>query len=141
MIIRSQVNPTAVTQVLNEHRDFSRNGFDFHDNLTGSEPNSAKERQEWRYQLLSPDGHAELNTACEYILSHDIPDWWGSYTLKHEVERWGRKNGYSDYISKGSVIIAAILCGFSILREENSPNCTFPEKDDDLFHRERQKVG
>ena len=94
-----------------------------------------------RDHLESQHGLLEINTAAEYILSHDIPDWWTSYTLKHQAEHWGRRNGYCGYVSNGAVIVAAILCGFTILRLENDPNCTFPKKDDDLFHRERRRIG
>ena len=127
--------------MLNQHLDLTRNGFDHSDRHGNPIPGSLHLRQEWRDYLLSQNGLAEINTACEYILSHDIPDWWGSYALKHEAERWGQRNGYSGYVSNGAAIVAAILCGFTIRREENSPNCTFPGKDDELFHNERKRVG
>lgn len=141
MITRFQVTRVTVRRVLNQHKDLSRKGFNYVNPGNQSAPVSAEQWQEWRDYLEKEVGLDEITTACEYILSHDIPDWWGSYTLKHVAERWGRENGYSVYVSNGAVIVAAILCGFSILREENSPNCTFPEKDNDLFHRERKMVG
>jgi len=141
MITRSQVTGKTVGQVLNQYKELSRNGFDYVDHQNGPIPRSPHERQQWCDHLHSADGIGEITTACEYILSLDIPDWWTSYTLKHQAERWGRRNGYFGYVSNGAVIVAAILCGFTILRLDNDPNCMFPEKDNELFHRERRRIG
>ena len=137
MIIRAQVNVDAIRKVLNQNQNLTRNGFDHTDHQNRPVPNLPEERHEWRAHLLSAEGLAEITTACEYILSKDIPDWWTSYTLKHAAERWGRRHGYFGYVSNGAAIVAAILCGFTILELDNDPNCMFPEKDDGIFHRER----
>jgi len=131
----------AIRKVLNQHPELSPDGYDKLNHPGLPTPGSSRLRQESRDHFLSQDGLSEINTACEYILSHDIPDWWTSYTLKHAAERWGQRNGYSGFVSNGAAIVAAILCGFTILLQEDFPNCTFPEKDDDLFHRERKRVG
>ena len=50
---------------------------------------------------------------------------FGSYGLKHSVERYHRKlNQFNDaYVSNGALICAAIHMGFSIMRKDHlSPN-------------------
>jgi len=88
----SRFKQTDVMRVLFGHQDLSRNGFDYVDHANQRHPCSAQERQEFRDHLLSAGGLWEINTAAEYILTWDIPDWWNSYGLKHQIETWGGKS-------------------------------------------------
>jgi hypothetical protein len=112
----------ASRQVLEENPDLSANGFRFTESRFQPEMPPA-EFERYREALVSPAGLKQIETACEYFgLFGPTPRNW-SYGLKHDMERWGQSVGLAGYVSNGSAIVAAILCGYGIKREQNSPNC------------------
>jgi hypothetical protein len=118
----SQISPAVVQQVLNENPDLSANGFRFKGSRFETEM-SPEEFDRYRVQLVSQRSLEEIATTCEYLKHLGIQR--GSYGLKHDVENWGRDHGMSGYVSNGSAIVGAILSGYKVVRERNSPNCTF----------------
>jgi len=116
------VTRAIINQVLTTLPDLSSNGFHFYDRGT-PHPATGKEFEEMRSDLLKDFRIEEIQTACDYLQLFPIER--GSYGLKHDIERWGYKVGKAGYVCNGATIVAAILCGYSIVREPNSPNCKF----------------
>jgi hypothetical protein len=122
MISLPQISRAEVQQVLDQNPDLSANGWRY----KGSrhDPEMLEERfQQFRFALTTPDGIAQIETACRYLHLHGPKTRNGSYGLKHDMERWGQSVGLAGYVSNGAAIVAAILCGHGIERERNSPNC------------------
>lgn len=72
----------------------------------------------------------EFELACQWLNNcskiKNINRRHGSYTLKHYVERWARKNGIEDnYVSNGAFIAAAFYMGFKVVPIVNTPNAYF----------------
>ena len=108
--------------MLDQNPDLSANGWRY----KGSrhDPEMPEERfQQFRFALTTPDGIAQIETACQYLRQFGPSPRNGSYGLKHDIEYWGSDVGLEPYVSNGAAIVAAILCGYRIKRERNSPNC------------------
>jgi hypothetical protein len=99
-----------------------------------SEPHRSPEAiREGRAEFFGADEIAEVQAAMVYldqlrptrISPRNSP---GSYGLKHDAERWHasrrtQATGHT-YVSNGALIMAALIKGFAIKREdERSPNC------------------
>ncbi len=78
-----------------------------------------------REMLLDSKFIAQISTAVEYIRHHGIGRRLNSYALKHYAESWGASVGMSQNVTNGCAILAALLAGYTPLREKNSPNCKF----------------
>ncbi len=80
--------------------------------------------------FLKPKYLHQVETACEYLyhVHHSglcDMDQVGSYGLKHLMEDWGRKSGFADYVTNGCAILGAVLSNYAVIRERDSPNCSF----------------
>ncbi len=81
---------------------------------------------------LSPSGYPiqrdEFELCKEWITRfckpRKTPSRWGSYGLKHVVERFYSGPGQRGYVSNGALIAAAIACGYEPLNV-NGPNAEF----------------
>ena len=122
------ITSSTICQVLANHPDLSSNGFSFNDH---GKPVPATDIEFLVMRIELPSAHRiqEIQTAYDYIRHFPLDDQKpvDNYALKHRIEWWGRAVGKSESISNGAVIVAAILCGYSIVREPNSPNCKFSE--------------
>lgn len=78
-----------------------------------------------RALLLAPDYVAMINTAREFIQRYGIYKRCNSYGLKHDIEKWGASVDMSPFVTNGCAIAAALLSGYTIVREKNTPNCRF----------------
>jgi hypothetical protein len=60
-------------------------------------------------ELDTVAGRYQVGTAVAFLHDHvrarKSPD---AYGLKHQAESWGRKNGFSPYVSTGAMIVAMI---------------------------------
>lgn len=74
---------------------------------------------EWRADLLRPDTVRGIKKACDWIQEKTVKrkgyDGSGSYGWKHVVER------DTGYITNGQFIVAALLCGYKMERDEYNP--------------------
>lgn len=73
-----------------------------------------------RKLLLETGSITAIDLCCQYINEHGIPRTWGSYGFKHEIERI-----FNHYITNGQVMLAAVICGYTLVRIRNTQNCTF----------------
>jgi hypothetical protein len=66
--------------------------------------------------LVSPVRADEIETAIAFLrrFKPTKRGTYNSYFLKHEAERWGRRNGMSAYVSNGALIAAALSLGLAI---------------------------
>lgn len=72
------------------------------------------------YDITSPEAISEVQTSVDWFLympkteriSKSSPT---AYHIKHRIER--QPSGYKGYISYEAAMIAAIICGFPLLRE------------------------
>lgn len=79
-----------------------------------------------RLDLLKDDAVAQVATCLAYIARLDrikTPSV-SSYGMKHRAESWGRRNGWSPYVSNGSFIVAAVFSGCPVYAV-TGPNCRF----------------
>jgi len=138
----AQVTKSTIGQVLVDLPDLTMNGFSFSDRGKPC-PATDLELLVWRFDLLSPHRVPEIQTACDYIRQFPIEDQQpvDSYALKHRAERWGRTVGKEGYVCNGAAIVAAILCGYPIIREKNSPNCKFKRNANTLMNAAASSVG
>jgi hypothetical protein len=83
--------------------------------------------------------HLEQIHTCIDYLDHNNLSEWGSYGAKHDMERWGRAHGGVNYITNGCAIVAAVLAGYTIIREHDSPNCRFSKKPEIKNKTQRSK--
>ena len=112
----------ALRQAVNANLYLCANGWRYQSSRFDPEM-SSQDFARYRADLLSQRSVQGVFTTCEYLKHHGIQR--GSYGLKHDVENWGRNHGMSGYVSNGSAIVGAILSGYKVVRERNSPNCTF----------------
>jgi hypothetical protein len=82
----------------------------------------------WKFPFLSANGlrggrgavdavdpdHVETAIAFLKLFGSTKRGTIGSYTLKHDCENWGSKNGRSPYVSNGALIIAALELGLPV---------------------------
>jgi hypothetical protein len=59
---------------------------------------------------------------CETIAKATTANY-GSYSIKHVVERWARKNGLPGYCGNGALVFAALIMGVPVKRDGKSTNC------------------
>jgi hypothetical protein len=58
------------------------------------------------------DSYDAFNACCDWIdANRTFEPGWSSYTLKHEVENWLRREGKYRYIPQGAFILAALHKG------------------------------
>lgn len=72
----------------------------------------------------------EFKRSCEWLETaikiKTFNERYGSYGLKHKVERWSKRNGINDnYVHTGAFIAAAIHMGFECKPIFDSPNAYF----------------
>ena len=115
-----------IKKVLDLFPDLSANGFSHHES-GASIPATKAELDTWRDYLLYGDGISQVKSACYNIEEHSIAIRGNSYGMKHKAEGWARSNGRFGYVSNGAFIVAAILFGYGVIREKNSPNCGFKD--------------
>jgi len=82
-----------------------------------------------RDALLSTNGLEQIRAAIAFLEQLRparivVRTSRSSYGLKHSAEAWHRKRGHESYIGNGALIVAALIKGFPIKREDvRSPNC------------------
>ena len=116
-----------LTQALATLPDLAISGFR-HNTRHGPFPRTEADFAESRAMFFQPEYLRQIETSCAYYREFGIDKGFGSYGLKHRVERWGMKlehTGLTGYVTNGCAIIAAVLCGYKLIRERNSPNCRF----------------
>jgi hypothetical protein len=111
------------------HPDLCIDGLRYNCHRPAS-PYSDARFPERRSMFLKPNYLHQVETACEYLyhLHHSrLSDMEqiGSYGLKHRIEDWGRKSGFADYVTNGCAILGAVLSGYALIHERDSPNCSF----------------
>ena len=106
-----------IIRVVAENPDLSAYGWRFR---TGSLWNDGDAFARHREQMLSQDFEQQVRASLAYLGTRRIPTKVGSYGAKHLVERWAGR-----YVSNGALIVAAILAGYRVVRDDNSPNCGF----------------
>lgn len=97
--------------------------------------------------LASPLRADEIATAIAFLrrFKPTKRGTYNSYFLKHEAERWGRRNGMVAYVSNGALIAAAMSLGFVIDEYKNcwptSPNAKIgiSRRDFNTFMREERE--
>lgn len=101
--------------------DFSSYGFRMRE---GSSGNSGIAFEAWRLATSTPQFTRQVSYAIKYLMQHRIPAALGSYALKHRAER-----AAGHYITNGAAIAAALISGYSVVRDgEYQPNCTFKRR-------------
>lgn len=118
------IDPAHTQRVLSKYPDLGIDGFR-HITHRGPYPSNDAEFAERRALFLVPKYLQQIDTAYAYLQHFDIDKHTGSYGLKHWMERWGRENGMESYVTNGCAIVAAVLSGYQLVRERNSPNCRF----------------
>lgn len=115
-----------VRKIMANYPDLSIDGFRYKDRQV-PHPATDEVFMDRRSQLVEDYELRRIMTACEYIHKFPIEGQRpvDSYALKHRAERWGHEFGMEGYVTNGAAIVAAVLCGYSIIREKNSPNCRF----------------
>ena len=113
--------------VLNKFPTLNIHGF-CHEPRSGNDvdspyhpENHKKEREKFfeeRYLL-------QIQTVLKFCNFNTIPKHFTSYTLKHAAENWGEEFRYEDYVTNGCAVVGAVLAGYTVRRERNSPNCKF----------------
>lgn len=108
---------TALARCIEANPDLSAYGWRFRDrrNWNNGEAFAAN-----RDQMHTEDFAQQVECALTYLRTHRIPKGAGSYGMKHRAE-----NASGQYVSNGAFIVAAILTGYQIQRDDNSPNCGF----------------
>jgi hypothetical protein len=122
--MRAKNDLARLKSALAQHPDLGIDGFR-HMTRRGPYPSNDAEFAERRAMFMEPEYLRQIDTAYEYLNHFDIDKHTGSYGLKHLMENWGRENGLESYVTNGCAILAAILAGYQIVRQRNSPNCTF----------------
>lgn len=111
----------AIMRVLDAHPDLSTYGWKFVSSAGWNDGDAF----EWnRAKTTSRSFTYQVRKAVDYIEAEGLGKV-GSYDLKHRVERWLADKGRPGYISNGAVIVAALVLGYGITRDENCPNCRF----------------
>ena len=102
------------------------NGFNYarfaSDGYTGE-----RQRQD-REDLWSDDGRLQIACAIQYTREKRVLLNCGSYSYKHEVERWASEIRGHTYISNGCCILGFSIAGYTIQLIEDSPNCFFNKR-------------
>lgn len=106
-----------IDALMSAHGDLSAYGWAFR-NRYGWNTGSEFERN--RAQMLKADFERQVAVCLAWLLEHRIPRGAGSYGAKHRVE-----NDVGVYVSNGALITAALLAGYAVDRDFNSPNCGF----------------
>jgi hypothetical protein len=70
----------------------------------------------------------QIQAVIAYCKQSEDASRLDSYSFKHEVENWCALGGERRYVSNGCAILGAMLSGYGIKRELNSPNCRFIRK-------------
>lgn len=109
----------AVSRVMNEYPELSADGFK---HLTSDYKQADFDAAQAK--MLTADFAKQIFTAWDFVRGTYL-EKYGSYTLKHAAERFGKVEGLESYVSNGALIVAAILRGYKPKREKSSPNCTF----------------
>lgn len=86
-----------------------------HDGGFGHQRSYKVDLDEWRAVLVTPASIAEIVSLCQWIDDNLLPqkhinNRHTSYGLKHIAER------EIGYVSNGQFIVAALLCGFRLMR-------------------------
>ena len=81
-------------------------------------------------QSFAASGYREFSVCCEWLHGckqrKTINTSFNSYSYKHMVEAWAKRNGSDDYyVSNGAFIAAAIHMGYHWKLEFDSPNVMF----------------
>jgi hypothetical protein len=129
-VVRSKFGEerAAVQAVMDREANLSRNGFGFIHEPPKSFGEQRREFEEYRAQLIVPEGIYEFLLAREYLSyfprRRTINEKAFSYSLKHGAERFHRQRGNDDnYVSNGALIAAAIHLGFNL--RQNGLNAYF----------------
>lgn len=120
----NNIAPFRIEHALSQQPALCIGGFR-HDTSSQNSPFSNENFPKYRAQFLEPEYLSQIDTACEYLRHFEIDKKSGSYGLKHLIERWGADVGLEPYIANGCAILAAILCGYKVVRIRNNPNCRF----------------
>jgi hypothetical protein len=134
-----------IRDVLGAHPELTSFGFrspSNHGSGYVSEARTPAAFQAERAELLSAGGLEEVRACLAYLKlvratgsARPRKDRrsFGSYGMKHEVERWLRSNGKEKHIANGAFIAAAVLAGVPIYREDvASPNCLIGVEEEDV---------
>lgn len=116
-----------IKQALANHPDLCIDGFRSEIHLLNS-PYSDANFPSRREMFFEPEFLHHVVVACAYFSIFEIDEKWGSYGLKHDIERWANEFGLGRWITNGCAILAASICGYDVVREEDSPNCRFRRK-------------
>jgi hypothetical protein len=123
--VKISIDPVRVEQALDTQPDLAIDGFRYTSHQ-GPFPETAAEFADRRAKFFDEDYRCQIATACAYYRLFGIDKGRGSYGLKHLVESWGHdKTGRTGYVTNGCAILAAVICGYALVRERNSPNCRF----------------
>lgn len=121
----NSANVASVMQALSTQPELAVDGFR-HVTRHGPFPPTEAEFAASRAKFLDERYLRQIETACAYYRGFGIDTRSGSYGLKHRVERWGASQaGLVGYVTNGCAIVAAVMCGYKVIREKNSPNCRF----------------
>ena len=118
------IDPVRTQRVLAKYPDLGIDGFR-HITPSGPYPSNDAEFAKRRAMLMEPKYLQHIDTACTYLCHFEIDKHASSYGLKHRMENWARENGMESYVTNGCAILAAVLSGYQLVRERNSPNCRF----------------
>lgn len=119
--VRESLTAFDILRVMTDEPDLSTYGFKFH---SRDGWNDGEKFAKYRALMETPDFERQVDTALDYIRVRGIGKH-GSYSLKHKAERHGAATGMSSYVSNGAAIVAAVIAGYAVRREPNSPNCGF----------------
>lgn len=118
----------TIEQVLDEHPTLDSYGFA---SYRRTDPSFHLTREERVAQFRERVG--EINACVEWLSGvrriKTIDRHWTSYGLKHEVERDCRM-----YISNGAFIMAALILGYP-MRRDDGPNASFGMSLRDIHRR------
>lgn len=70
--------------------------------------------------LLEPDSIKTVNLCRQHIDENGIQPTCSSYGLKHKIERI-----FNHYVTNGQFMLAAVMCGYELVRIQKTQNCTF----------------
>lgn len=88
---------------------------------------SAADLRESRDRLLSNWGVVQIDKARHFIKLFGVPqkDETDSRTLKSAIAHLGSQYGCYGYVSNGGAIVAALLCGITVVPDQHSTSCHF----------------
>ena len=115
---------SRVAAVLAKYPDLCIDGLRYQSRTPGSCYSDA--RFPARRELFFKPGYLrQIQTVLAFFGHVVMDDGLGSYTLKHIIERWGHEHGLESCVTNGCAILGAVLAGYQVVRQRNSPNCTF----------------